>query len=109
MFLNDDRKNVIIGIKDNLKNNFLFFFFSFVKSLPVLFISGIVGWSYYAYVVALVLAAMKDSVAEQVRNEWICLVIESKSDKCSHLSVQKNELKRSRKASVFLYVRSIYA
>ena len=55
----------------------------------MLFISGIVGWSYYAYVVALVLAAMKDSVAEQVRNEWICLVIESKSDKCSHLSVQK--------------------
>jgi len=39
---------------------------SFVKSLPVCFISAIVAWSYYAYVVALVLNAMEDNVVEQV-------------------------------------------
>ena len=39
-----------------------------MKSLPVIFISGIVGWSYYAYVIALVLNAMNDNVAEQVNN-----------------------------------------
>jgi len=39
---------------------------SFVKSLPVLFISGIVGWSYYAYVIALLLYAMEDYPVEQI-------------------------------------------
>ena len=42
------------------------FCFSFVKSLPVFFISGIVGWSYYAYVIALILYAMIDNPIEQV-------------------------------------------
>ena len=37
-----------------------------MKSLPVLFISGIVGWSYYAYVIALLLYAMEDYPVEQV-------------------------------------------
>jgi len=44
---------------------------SFVKSLPVLFILGIAGWSYYAYVVALVLGAMQDNLSEQV----VCCVM----------------------------------
>ena len=43
-----------------------YFCFSFVKSLPVFFISGIVGWSYYAYVIALILYAMIDNPIEQV-------------------------------------------
>ena len=40
-----------------------------MKSLPVLFISGIVGWSYYAYVIALLLYAMEDYPVEQVMNK----------------------------------------
>jgi len=43
----------------------------FVKSLPVIFISLIVGWSYYAYVVAVVLTAMVNSMVEQV----ICAIV----------------------------------
>ena len=45
-------------------------FFSFVKMLPVIFISLIVCWSYYAYVVAVILTVMTD-VTEQV----ICGII----------------------------------
>jgi len=43
----------------------------FVKSLPVLFISGVVCWSYYAYVVCVVATAMQETVAEQV----LCAII----------------------------------
>jgi len=43
----------------------------FVKSLPVLFISGVVSWSYYAYVVCVVVTAMQESVAEQV----VCAIL----------------------------------
>ena len=39
--------------------------FSFVKSLPVIFISLIVCWSYYAYFVATLLTLVTDS-AEQI-------------------------------------------
>lgn len=42
----------------------------FVKSLPVMFIFLVVGWSYYAYIVAVVMTAM-DHVAEQV----ICAIV----------------------------------
>ena len=40
--------------------------FSFVKSLPVIFISLIICWSYYAYVVAVVLTAMSSHLTEQL-------------------------------------------
>lgn len=43
----------------------------FIKSLPVIFISLVVGWSYYAYFVAVVLTAMEGSLIEQV----VCGVI----------------------------------
>jgi len=42
----------------------------FVKSLPVIFICCVVCWSYYAYVVALVLTVMRDTTEQTV-----CLVI----------------------------------
>ena len=45
--------------------------FSFVKSLPVIFISLIICWSYYAYFVALVLTAMSGHLVEQI----VCGVI----------------------------------
>jgi len=43
-----------------------FYLSTFVKALPVIFISSIVAWSYYAYFVAVVLNAMAPSPAEQV-------------------------------------------
>jgi len=39
---------------------------SFVKALPVIFISGIICWSYYAFIFCVVLTAMQGSAAEQV-------------------------------------------
>jgi len=48
-----------------------FYLTTFVKALPVIFISSIVVWSYYAYFVAVVLNAMAPSPAEQV----ICAVV----------------------------------
>jgi len=48
-----------------------FYLTTFVKALPVIFISSIVVWSYYAYFVAVVLNAMASSPAEQV----ICAVV----------------------------------
>jgi palmitoyltransferase len=44
---------------------------SFVKSLPVIFISLIVGWSYYAYVFAVVITAMVNNMVEQV----LCAIV----------------------------------
>lgn len=43
-----------------------FYLSSFVKCLPVIFISCIVGWSYYAYLVAVLLTSMSGHPAEQV-------------------------------------------
>lgn len=40
--------------------------FSFVKALPVIFISGVIGWSYYAYMGVVVLVCMVPSPTEQV-------------------------------------------
>jgi hypothetical protein len=57
--------------KPTLRQRPCLYLTSFVKSLPVIFISGIVGWSYYAYMIALVLNAMNGNVAEQV----ICAVL----------------------------------
>jgi len=43
----------------------------FIKSLPVIFISLVIAWSYYAYVVAVVLTTMTDSQVEQL----VCLIV----------------------------------
>jgi palmitoyltransferase len=57
--------------KPSLLRRPCYYLASFVKALPVIFISGIVGWSYYAYMAAVVLTAMADHPAEQI----VCAVV----------------------------------
>jgi len=54
-----------------------FYLTSFIKALPVVFISLVVGWSYYAYVVAVILTAMASSPIEQAIGAVIfhCLAV----------------------------------
>jgi len=52
--------------KPSLLKRPCFYLSSFVKALPVIFISFVIGWSYYAYVVAVLLHALASSPVEQV-------------------------------------------